>query len=49
MKSGVTKKLDLLVCADPHSQSGKAKKAREYGIRILAEPAFWRAIGVAAE
>ena len=49
VKSGVTKKLDLLVCADSHSQSGKAKKAREYGIRIMAEPAFWRAIGMAVE
>lgn len=46
VKSGVTKKLDLLVCADSHTQSGKAKKAREYGIRIISEPAFWRAIGV---
>lgn len=43
---GVTKSLDLLVLADPHSMSGKAKKARQYGTRILAEPVFWRAIGV---
>jgi len=43
----VTKKLDLLVLADPHSQSGKAKKAREYGVRIMHEPVFWKAIGVA--
>ena len=42
----VTKKLDVLVLADPHSQSGKAKKARSYGVRILHEPLFWRAIGV---
>jgi DNA polymerase-3 subunit epsilon len=49
VKNGVTKKLDLLVCADPHSQSGKAKKAREYSVRIIAEPAFWRAIGVTVE
>ena len=45
----VTKKLDLLVLADPHSQSGKAKKARQYGIRILHEPVFWKAIGVAVK
>lgn len=45
----VTKKLDLLVVADPHTQSGKAKKAREYGIRIMHEPVFWRAIGVSVE
>ena len=42
----VTKKLDILVLADPHSQSGKAKKARQYGIRIMHEPVFWKAIGV---
>jgi DNA polymerase-3 subunit epsilon len=42
----VTKKCDLLVLADPHSQSGKAKKARQYGIRIMHEPVFWNAIGV---
>jgi DNA polymerase-3 subunit epsilon len=40
----VTKKLDLLVVADP--QSGKAKKARAYGIRILHEPVFWREAGI---
>lgn len=45
----VTRKLDLLVVADPHSQSGKAKKARQYGIRIMHEPVFWKAIGVAVE
>jgi DNA polymerase III epsilon subunit-like protein len=49
VKSGVTKKLDVLVCADAHSQSGKAKKAREYGVRIMAEPAFWRALGITVE
>jgi DNA polymerase-3 subunit epsilon len=45
----VTKKLDLLVVADPHTQSGKAKKARQYGIRIMHEPVFWKAIGVKAD
>ena len=45
----VTKKLDLLVIADPQTQSGKAKKARQYGIRVMHEPVFWRAIGVTAE
>ncbi len=43
---GVTKKLDLLVLADPTSASGKARKAREYGIRMVAERAFWAALGV---
>jgi DNA polymerase III subunit epsilon len=45
----VTKKLDLLVLADPHTQSGKAKKARQFGIRIMHEPVFWKAIGVEVE
>jgi DNA polymerase-3 subunit epsilon len=45
----VTKKLDLLVVADPDTQSGKAQKARKYGIRIMHEPVFWKAIGVEVE
>ena len=36
----VTKKLDLLVVADPDTASGKARKARQYGIRIIAESVF---------
>jgi DNA polymerase-3 subunit epsilon len=47
--SGVTKALDLLVVADPNTQSGKAKKARDYGTRILAEDVFWRMIGVTTD
>jgi ATP-dependent Lhr-like helicase len=42
----VTKSLDLLVLADPHSTSGKARQAREYGTRLVAETAFWEMIGV---
>lgn len=42
----VTKKLDRLVLADPESQSGKANKARSYGVRIMHEAVFWKAIGV---
>lgn len=45
----VTKKLDILVVADPHTLSGKAKKAHEYGTRIIAEMAFGKAIGVAVD
>lgn len=45
----VTRKLDLLVVADPHAQSAKAKKARQYGIRIMHELVFWKAIGVDVE
>jgi DNA polymerase-3 subunit epsilon len=40
VKPGVSKKLDLLVVADPDSASGKAKKAREYGIRIMTVGVF---------
>ncbi len=46
VKKGVTKSLNYLVCADPDTMSGKAKKAREYGIRIIAEPAFFKMIDV---
>ena len=46
IRSGVSKKLDLLVVADPDSQSGKAKRARELGIRIVRDRQFWRMIGV---
>lgn len=42
----VTKKLDVLVIADSHTQSGKAIKARQYGIRIMHEPVFWKALGI---
>lgn len=42
----VTKKLDILVVADPHTQSGKARKARQYGTRIIHEPLFWQMLGV---
>lgn len=34
---GVTKKTGLVIAADPHTLSGKAKKAHEYGIRVLGE------------
>jgi DNA polymerase III subunit epsilon len=42
----VTRKLDILVVADPNTLSGKAKKARELGIRVVADTVFWRMIGV---
>ncbi len=41
IRKSVAKDLDILVAADPHSMSGKAKKARLYNIRIVAEPVFW--------
>jgi DNA polymerase-3 subunit epsilon len=46
VQDSVTKKLDLLVVADPESLSGKARKARDYGTRILVERSFWHDIGV---
>lgn len=48
-KRSVTKKLDLLVVADPLTQSGKARKARQYGLRIIQELVFWRALGLEVE
>jgi DNA polymerase-3 subunit epsilon len=42
----VTKKLDVLVAADPHSMSGKAKKARDYGTRIIAERELWHILDI---
>ena len=49
VKSGVSKKLDLLVTADPLTLSGKGRKAREYGTRIVAETLFWQMIGVTVD
>ncbi len=40
----VTKDLDILVVADPNTQSGKAKTARGYGTRIMSEAAFFNLI-----
>jgi DNA polymerase-3 subunit epsilon len=37
---GVTRSTRLLVAADPDSLSGKARKARDYGIPIVTEQAF---------
>ena len=42
----LTKKVDVLVLADPDSTSEKARKARGYGTRLIAETAFWEMIGV---
>lgn len=40
VKSGVSKKLDILVVADSDSASTKARKARELGIRIVSESVY---------
>lgn len=42
----VTKKLDILVVADPDTMSLKAQAALRNGTRIMAQAAFWKAIGV---
>jgi DNA polymerase-3 subunit epsilon len=41
----VTKKVALLVAADPDSLSGKAREARDYGIPIVGEAALARPAG----
>ena len=46
IRKGVSKKLDILVMADPDSLSGKAKRARSLGVRLMSEPVFWRMVGV---
>ena len=37
---GMSKKVDYLVTSDPNSQSGKAKKAREYGKQVISYEAL---------
>lgn len=37
----VTRKVKLLVAADPDSLSGKARKARSYGIPVVGESYLW--------
>jgi DNA polymerase-3 subunit epsilon len=41
----VTKKVALVVAADPDSLSGKARKARDYGIPVVGEGALWSLLG----
>lgn len=41
---GVNKGTRLVVAADPDSQSGKAAKARSYGIPVITEAAFARMV-----
>jgi DNA polymerase III subunit epsilon len=42
--SSVSKQTGVLVCADPHSASGKATKARALGVRVIGEAVFWEAL-----
>lgn len=41
-----TKKTDLVIAADPDSLSGKAEKARQYGIPVVSEQYLYDVIGV---
>ena len=41
----MTKKVALVIAADPDSLSGKARKAADYGIPIVTEQAFARLLG----
>jgi DNA polymerase III subunit epsilon len=47
VKTGVSGKLDVLVIADPDSQSGKARKARALGTRLVSEAAFLQMVRAA--
>ncbi len=49
VQANVTKNLDILVLADPDSLSGKARQARRLGKRLIAEPVFWRELGIAID
>ena len=40
--AAVSKKVSLVVAADPDSLSGKARKAREYGVPVVGEEYFGR-------
>jgi DNA polymerase-3 subunit epsilon len=43
---GVTKKLDLLVCADPHAGTSKLRKAADYGTVVVDQATFLGLAGV---
>lgn len=42
--SSVSRQTAILVCADPHTRSGKATKARALGVRVISEAVFWEAL-----
>jgi DNA polymerase-3 subunit epsilon len=46
VSKGVTKKLDLLVCLDPNSGTGKLAKARTYGTLVIDQHTFLGLAGV---
>ncbi|WP_253867835.1 exonuclease domain-containing protein [Promicromonospora umidemergens] len=44
-RPAVTKKVRVVVAADPDSMSGKARKAESYGIPVISESGFGRLLG----
>ncbi len=46
IKNAVSKKLDVLVAADIHTLSNKAKTAQKYGVAIIPEKLFWDTLRV---
>lgn len=42
--NSVSGKTRVLVCAEGDSQSGKAKKARTLGVRVISEAVFWESL-----
>lgn len=46
--NAVSGKTNVLVCADPNSQSGKARKARALGVRVIGEAVFWESLSSVA-
>lgn len=45
VKSGVSKDLTYLVADDPTSNSGKAQKARQYGVQVIGITDMWTLLG----
>jgi len=45
VKSSVSKTLSVLVVKDPASQSGKAAKARQYGVAVIGIDDMWTQLG----
>jgi DNA polymerase-3 subunit epsilon len=45
VKGGVTKRTALVIAADPDTMSGKADKARAYGIPVVSEDSFAGLLG----
>jgi hypothetical protein len=46
VRQSVSARLDILVVANPASRSTKAQRAAHLGVRRIAEPAFWRMLGI---